>query len=192
MINVAQILQLLAPYLLAHPVLAPVIFACLHVVFAVCVIPCSPMAIIAGALWGKWLGLGISIFSAFLASCTTFWLSRFFFRQKVYKFLVKKFKKTDWFLEQTVKNGWKFVATVYLNPVAPGSTLGYLFGLTNISFLIYAVFLLIFMLPLQIILVLCGNFVPQFLTTKTLWVLLLVMLLSIIYLFYGVKSADKS
>lgn len=190
--SVAQVLQWIEPYLAAHPVLAPFLYAFLHIVFAVCIIPCSPMAVIAGMLWGKWLGLGISIVSAFLASCTTFWLARIFFRQRIYAFLVKKFKKTDWFLDQTRKNGWKFVATVQLNPAAPGSTLGYLFGLTNISFLVYAFFLLIFMLPLQIILVLCGDMMPQLLSGKVTWILLLVLLLSIIYLFFGVKSEGKS
>ncbi len=190
--NLADIFQWMQTYLTEHAVLAPILFAFFHIVFAVCIIPCSPMAVIAGILWGKWLGLGISIVSAFLASCTTFWLSRLFFRQKVYAFLVKKFKKTDWFLEQTRKNGWKFVATVQLNPAAPGSTLGYLFGLTNISFLVYAFFLLIFMLPLQIILVLCGDLMPQLLSGKAPWILLLVTLLIIVYLFYGVKSEGKS
>ncbi len=190
--SIAEIFEWLRAYLALHPVLAPVLYAFFHIVFAVCVIPCSPMAIIAGVLWGKWLGLGISIISALLASCSTFWLSRLLFRQRVYAFLVKKFPKTDWFLEQTRKNGWKFVATVQLNPAAPGSTLGYLFGLTNISFFVYAFFLLIFMLPLQIVLVLCGDIMPQLLSGKVLWVLLLIMLLIIVYLFFGVKSEGKS
>jgi uncharacterized membrane protein YdjX (TVP38/TMEM64 family) len=190
--NALQIFKWLEPYLVAHPIIAPVLYALLHIIFAVCMIPCSPMAIIAGALWGKWLGLAISIVSAFLSSCTTFWLARIFFRQRIHAFLVKKFKKTDWFLEQVRKKGWKFVATVQLNPVAPGSTLGYLFGLTNISFLVYAFFLLLFMLPLQIILVLCGGMISQLLSGKVTWILLIVMLLSIIYLFLGVKSEGKS
>lgn len=190
--NMSHIFEWMQVYLSAHPILAPILYAFFHIIFAICIIPCSPMAVIAGALWGKWLGLGISIISAFLASCTTFWLSRLFFRQKIYGFLVKKFKKTDWFLEQTRKNGWKFVATVQLNPAAPGSTLGYLFGLTNISFWVYAFFLLIFMLPLQIVLVLCGNVIPQFLSGKLSWIFLFIMLLIIIYLFIGVKSESKS
>ena len=187
-----EFLQWMQIFLSTHPILSPILFAFFHVLFAVCVIPCSPMAVMAGLLWGKWLGLGISIVSAFLASSTTFWLSRFFFRKRVYAFLVKKFKKTDWFLEQTRRNGWKFVASVQLNPAAPGSTLGYLFGLTNISFLVYAFFLLLFMLPLQVILVLCGDIMPQLLSGKTPWILLFVTLLVIVYLFFGVKSEGKS
>lgn len=192
MIQLAELLEWIQAYTSNHSILGPLVYVLVHILFAVFIIPCSPMAVIAGILWGKWLGLGISIISAFLASITTFGLSRFFLKQKIYNFLSKKFKKTDWFLEQTRKNGWKFVATVQLNPAAPGSTLGYLFGLTNINFYIYAFFLLVFMLPLQIILVIFGDVLPKIASGKISWILLLIMLSMIIYLFYGVKSAGKS
>ena len=144
-------------FLADHAVLSPIAFIFSHILFAVFLVPCSPMAVIAGALWGKWLGLGISLLAAFLSSCTTFWVSRRFLREKMYRFLVKRYPKTDWFLEKTKIHGWKFVATVQLNPAMPGSTLGYLFGLTRIEFWVYAGFLFVFMLPLQILLVLCGD-----------------------------------
>lgn len=190
--HLANIFEWMQVYLSQHAILAPFLYTVFHIIFAVCIIPCSPMAIIAGVLWGKWLGLAISICAAFLSSCTTFWLARRFFHNRVYKFLVSKFPKTDWFLEQTRKSGWKFVASVQLNPAAPGSTLGYLFGLTKISFTVYAFFLLIFMLPLQIILVLCGDSMPELLSGKVSWVLLLVMCLAIAYLLYGVKRESRS
>lgn len=190
--SLAPIFDWLQIFLTQHSFLAPILYTIFHIIFAVCIIPCSPMAVIAGILWGKWLGLTISIISAFLASSTTFWLARIFFRKKIYNFLSKRYKKTDWFLEQTKKHGWKFVATIQLNPAAPGSTLGYIFGLTNISFPIYAFFLLIFMLPLQIILVLCGDSIPLLLTGKMPWIILAVMLLVILYLLYGAKRASKT
>ncbi|OGV34575.1 MAG: hypothetical protein A3E88_02110 [Legionellales bacterium RIFCSPHIGHO2_12_FULL_35_11] len=190
--SIVVIFNWLHTYLAAHPVLSPILFTIFHMACAICIIPCSPMPVIAGLLWGKWLGLGISIFAAFVSACTTFWLARIFFRKTIYAFLAKRFKKTDWFLEQTEKHGWKFVATVQLNPAAPGSTLGYLFGLTNIQFGVYAFFLLVFMLPLQIILVLCGDSMPLLLSGKTPWVLLAIMMLVIVYLFYGVRREGKA
>lgn len=189
--SVTNIFAWIQIYLAQHTILAPFLYTIFHVVFAVCLIPCSPMALIAGMLWGKWLGLVISIFAAFLSSCTTFWLARRFFQRRIYAFLIKRFPKTDWFLEQTRKSGWKFVATVQLNPAAPGSTLGYLFGLTKISFSVYAFFLLIFMLPLQLVLVLCGDSMPQLISGKVSWILLLVMSLGIAYLLYGVKRESR-
>lgn len=144
-------------FLMQYPMLSPVLYILLHILFAVCIIPCSPMAVIAGALWGQWLGLSLSILSAFFSSCVTFGLARFLFKDKVYRFLKKRYAKTDWFLEQTQKQGWKFVASVQLNPAAPGSTLGYLFGLTHIEFLVYAKYVLLFMIPLQVLLVFVGD-----------------------------------
>jgi uncharacterized membrane protein YdjX (TVP38/TMEM64 family) len=179
-------------FLSHHLILAPILYAIFHIIFAICIIHCSPMAVIAGMLWGKWLGLGISIISAFLSSCSTFWLARIFFRKKIYAFLSKRYKKTDWFLEQTEKQGWKFVATVQLNPAAPGSTLGYIFGLTNISFAVYAFFLLLFMLPLQLVLVICGDSMPLLLSGKTPWILLVIMVLIVLYLLYGVRREGKT
>jgi uncharacterized membrane protein YdjX (TVP38/TMEM64 family) len=190
--NVADIYDWMQVFLAHHSILAPILYTVFHVIFAVCIIPCSPMAVIAGVLWGKWLGLAISIFAACLSSFVTFWLARIFFRKRLYDFFSKRYKKTDWFLEQTRKNGWKFVATVQLNPAAPGSTLGYIFGLTEISFSVYAFFLLLFMLPLQIILVMCGDSLLWLLSGKAPWILLAIMLLAIVYLLYGVRREGKT
>lgn len=52
-------------FLLEYPSLSPTLFVLFHIVFAICLLPCSPMGLIAGALWGKWLGLGVSILAAF-------------------------------------------------------------------------------------------------------------------------------
>lgn len=171
--------------LTVHPVLAPFLYILAHMVFAVCCIPCSPMAVIAGALWGKWLGLIFSIFAAFFSSCTTFWLSRWLLKDRIYRFLSKRYTKVDWFLAQTQKHGWKFVASVQLNPAAPGSTLGYLFGLTGIRFSVYAFFLIVFMLPLQWLLVYFGDSCSSSLLGTTSWMMALLMLiLTMAYIFY--------
>ncbi len=184
--------QAMQLFLMQHHVLSPVVYVIVHILLAVCVIPCSPMAVIAGVLWGKWLGLVISMTAAFLSSCTTFFLSRLFLRKKIYQILLKRYPKTDWFLTQTKKQGWKFVALVQLNPAAPGSTLGYLFGLSDIDFFIYGFFLMVFMLPLQLILVICGDAFPTLLTGKILWIPASMMLLFAIYLIYGFKNERKS
>ena len=166
------IFQYLQDFLIQHTLLSPIVYILSHIVFAIFLIPCSPMAVIAGAIWGKWLGLFISILSAFLASCSTFLLSRFYLKKRIYHFLNKRYSRTDWFLEQTKKHGWKFVAYVQLNPAAPGSTLGYLFGLTNIEFPKYAMYLFVFMLPLQLLLVFIGASLSSILTGKIAWLVL--------------------
>lgn len=171
-------------YFVQHSILAPVVYVVLHVLFAIFLIPCSAMTVIAGVLWGKGLGLGISIFSAFLSSTVTFGLARRFLKIKVYSFLVKRYSNTDWFLAQTKIHGWKFIASVQLNPAAPASAFGYLFGLSGIEFRVYAVFSLLFMLPLQLLLVFAGNSFYKGLISNSLWLCSIVILISIaLYIF---------
>lgn len=158
--------------LLQHALLSPIFYVLFHIVFAICLIPCSPMALIAGAIWGKWLGLGLSILAAFLSSCTTFCLSRRLLKKKIYALLSKRYSKTDWFLQQTKQHGWKFVASVQLNPAAPASTLGYLFGLTGIELSRYALLTLLFMMPLQVILVIVGDSFSKALLGQLSWIIL--------------------
>lgn len=189
--NLVVLFNSIQSFLLHHAIISPIVYALLHVLFAICCIPCSPMAVIAGALWGKWLGLGVSISSAILSSCATFGLSRLLMKEKIYNYLIKRYAKTDWFLAQTKKHGWKFVATVQLNPAAPGSTLGYLFGLTDIKFSIYALFSILFMLPLQLILVLCGSSFSSLLSKSVPWFFLGIALCIGAYLLYGLKNEKK-
>lgn len=169
-------------FLLHHIWLAPFMYIALHILCAICFIPCSPMAIIAGVLWGKWLGLSFSITGALLASCTTFALARWCMRTPIYNFLNKRYSKTDWFLEQTQKHGWKFVASVQLNPIAPASTLGYLFGVTAIEFSTYASLTLALMLPLQILLVVLGDSFAKAYVGKLSWSIFAIFLIGIITL----------
>lgn len=173
-------------FLAQHSILAPLAYVVLHTFFAIFLIPCSPMTVIAGALWGKWLGLGISVVSAVLSSCVTFGLARHFFKNKIYAFLIKRFPKTDWFLGQTKKHGWKFVASVQLNPAAPASTLGYLFGLTNIEFSIYLMFSVLFMLPLQFLLVVFGDSFVR--SSSSLFWILACGIIMVIGLYLGYKK----
>ena len=83
------------------------------------------------------------------------------------------------------------MATVQLNPAAPGSSLGYLFGLTGIAFSVYAFFLILFMLPLQIILVICGDSFPRLFTGNMLWIIAAVMVVVVVYLLYGLRNEQK-
>ena len=184
-------------YLILHPLFSPLLFIFFHILFAVCLIPCSPMAVIAGLLWGNWMGLAISTLAAFVSSCCTFGLSRIFLKNTIYKFLIKRYPRTDWFLESTKKHGWKFVASVQLNPVAPGAALGYLFGLTNIEFSIYAGYLLLFMLPLQLLLVVTGGSISQIVNAVTIScfyieIIILIFALYLVYRMCSNKSMRRS
>ena len=53
----------------------------------------SPILIISGILFGKWLGTVVSVISISLGALTLFVIGNFFFRDLVKKILEKKFEK---------------------------------------------------------------------------------------------------
>ena len=164
--DLAEIFQKIQEYLEYYPIIAPFLYILIHIFLAIFFIPCSPMTLIAGILWGKWLGLILSMAGAYLSTNITFWLARRFIRRKIYRLLRRRYPKIKWFLNKSQQHGWKFVAGVQLTPAAPASTLGYLFGLTRISYKAYAILTLIFMLPLQIAVVWLGDSVSVIISTR--------------------------
>jgi uncharacterized membrane protein YdjX (TVP38/TMEM64 family) len=144
-------------YLIKHPVLAPLLLVCLQLTFTVLVLPCSTLTILAGVLWGVKLGILYSTLATLTASSLTFYLGR-------YSFLNTKIKQnyinSQW--AQKVNqllvrfNLWAS-ALAHVNPIFPGSSLGYLFGITNMKYWKFILGAAIGTMPLQIIMVSIGN-----------------------------------
>lgn len=157
------------PILSIHPVAAPIIFIGVHILLAVFFLPCSPMTLMAGALWGGIYGLAVSIFAAMLSSAITFLLSRSFLHGKIERFLMHRYPKVDELLAQATVHDWKLIAVSQLNPLIPASTMGYAFGLSRITFARYLLFSGIFMLPLQALFVMTGHSVTSLFTSDGQW-----------------------
>ena len=139
-----------------YPLEAPIVFIAIHTLMAVFFLPCSPMTLLAGVLWGGGYGLSISMLAALASSATTFLLSRSFLHGKIENFLVHRYPKVTELLAQAALHDWKIIAVSQLNPLVPASTLGYAFGLSPITLKRYILFSAIFMLPLQLLFVLTG------------------------------------
>jgi uncharacterized membrane protein YdjX (TVP38/TMEM64 family) len=154
---VEYFLYWVSPILADHPFVAPIIFIAIHIALAACFLPCSPMALMAGALWGGGYGLLISVVAATAASASTFLLSRSFLHDKIEQFLKQRYPKAAEMLTQAAEHDWKIIAVSQMNPLMPSSTLGYVFGLSKVSFRRYLVFTLVFMLPLQLLFVMTGH-----------------------------------
>ncbi len=148
----------------SYPLVAPLAFIGLHAVMAALFLPCSPMTLMAGALWGGVYGLFISSLAALASTATTFILARSFLRDKIKGFLMHRYPKTDALLERASEHDWKLIAVAQMNPLIPASTMGYVFGLSRIAFVRYLLFSGIFMLPLQVLFVMTGNSVTAFFT----------------------------
>ena len=147
-----------AQALLSHsPISSVLVFVCLHTVLAILLLPCSPMTLIAGMLWGGVAGLVVSIVAALTSSAATFLLSRSVLKSLVNALLARRFPAVSDVLRSTSLCDWKVIALSQLNPIVPSSTMGYFFGLTRIPISRYLFLSAIFMIPLQLILVFSGK-----------------------------------
>ena len=198
---VEHFLAWIQPILLNHPLAAPIVFIGVHTLMAVFFLPCSPMTLMAGALWGGVYGLAISMVAAMVSSATTFLLSRSFLHGKIEGFLVHRYPKVAELLAQATVHDWKLIAVSQMNPLMPSSTMGYAFGLSRITITRYLLFSGTFMLPLQALFVMTGHSVTSLFTSEGHWELALALIfLVIIFLlvskriyrklcqFFGVKN----
>jgi len=164
------------PILSNHPLAAPIVFIGVHTLMAVFFLPCSPMTLMAGALWGGAYGLAVSMFAAMVSSTTTFLLSRSFLHAKIEGFLVHRYPRMAELLAQAAVHDWKLIAVSQLNPLIPASTMGYAFGLSRITLARYLLFSGIFMLPLQALFVMTGHSVTSLFTSDGQWQVALVLI----------------
>ena len=155
---------------------APIVFIGVHTLMAVFFLPCSPMTLMAGALWGGVCGLVISMVAAIVSSATTFLLSRSFLHGKIERFLVHRYPKVAELLAQVAVHDWKIIAISQLNPLIPASTMGYAFGLSRVTFRRYLLFSIIFMLPLQVLFVMTGHSLIGLFASDGQWGVALVLI----------------
>lgn len=162
--------------LISHPVAAPVLYIGAHVLLAIFFLPCSPMTLIAGALWGGAYGLLVSMVAVTASSAATFLLSRSFLRSRIERFIARRYPKVAGLLDQVAVHDWKIIAASQLNPLIPASTAGYAFGLSRVRLVRYLVLSGIFMLPLQVLYVTTGRSVTSVFTSDGHWGILLILI----------------
>jgi uncharacterized membrane protein YdjX (TVP38/TMEM64 family) len=116
--------------------------------------PCSPLTVLSGFLWGKLLGSFLALLGAMIGSGFTFIIARYLFSD----FFKERFniRFVKWIFENVDKYGWRIIAFTQINPIFPASSLGYIYSLSIIPYKVYFITTLIFMLPLNIVLVIFG------------------------------------
>ncbi len=121
-------------------------FAGIYCVAALVPFPTVLLSTASGALWGPYLGTVMTVFSATLAACIPFFLSRMLGRGLVGKAVRKNPTATrcDRFAE---RNGFAAVLTMRLIPVVPWDLVNYLSGLCGIRFRDYLLASLIGTVP---------------------------------------------
>ncbi|MDO8412500.1 MAG: VTT domain-containing protein [Gallionellaceae bacterium] len=189
---VEHFLGVIQPILAHYPLAAPIVFIGVHTLMAVFFLPCSPMTLMAGALWGGMYGLVVSVVAAIVSSATTFCLSRSFLHSKIERFLMHRYPKVAGLLLQASAHDWKLIAVSQMNPLIPSSTMGYIFGLSRVTLGRYLLFSIVFMLPLQVLFVMTGHSVAGLLTSDTPWgVTLMLVFVVVVFSFFGKRGYKK-
>ena len=136
-------------------IFSPFIFVLMQLVLSILVLPCSPITILAGVIWGIELGIIISIISTLISSVTTFYLGRCFFKITIKeKDIFNVWSKLDNLIN---KYSWKSALIAHANPFFPGSSLGYLFGASDLTFKLFFIGSILGTIPLQLLAVFFGD-----------------------------------
>ena len=108
-----------------------------QVFFSIFFLPCSQFSILSGMLFGPLIGSFVNVISSTISFSTTFFISR----KYGYK-LKSNFKNFSKFSEKLSANkvvnfssSWQSLLLFYANPLVPGSSMGYFYGLSDSTFI---------------------------------------------------------
>ena len=119
----------------AYPILSPLIFILIYILFTVLLLPTLPLNLGAGVIWGTWLGGTYVLLGFASGALLSFVISRYFLSD----FIRKKISIGVWgrILKTVEGSGWRTVAFTRINPIFPSGPLNYLFGLAKLGALPY-------------------------------------------------------
>jgi uncharacterized membrane protein YdjX (TVP38/TMEM64 family) len=118
-------------------------FIGLYVGAAVLVLPCTVMALSAGAIYGPVLGVLYALLGALLGAAVAFWLGRYVAHDWVQRQIAKTpiaQQPTFQAVRQAIGTGGaKVVLLTRLSPLFPFSLLNYAYALTEVKFMDYLI-----------------------------------------------------
>lgn len=134
----------------------PVAFGMMYAVATVLFMPGSVLTIVAGALFGLWLGMLLASLAATTGAGLAFLIARYLARDQVARWARER--PTFDAIDRAMGEGsWKIVALLRLSPVIPFNLQNYLYGLTPIGFWPYLLTSWLAMLPGTLMYVYLGH-----------------------------------
>ncbi len=113
--------------------LAPFAFAGVYIVATVLLVPASLLTLVAGAIFGLWIGTAVVSVASTTGAALALLIGRYLAREKVRRMVEQspRFAAVD---RAVAEGGWKIVAMLRLSPAIPFNLQNYLYGLTSIGF----------------------------------------------------------
>ena len=128
----------------------------IQIIFSIFILPCSAITITYGALMGFKYGFILCFFTSYISSLITYKLAS----TKFNPFIFYDMKSARSFITNNVKYKESLLIFFsYANPLFPGSSLGYIFGITKVKYYNFVIYSFLGMIPLNIILVYFGDFI---------------------------------
>jgi uncharacterized membrane protein YdjX (TVP38/TMEM64 family) len=137
----------------------PLAYIVIYILVAITLIPALPITVASGIIFGPIMGVVYTVIGAGIGLSLSFLIARYVARGAIEKKFgnTEAFKKID---EGVKRNGWFILATTRLLPIFSFGLQNYIYGLTSIGFVQYAVLSIIFILPgTSIYVMLAGAFV---------------------------------
>lgn len=151
------------------------------------VVPTSLLTILAGNIFGPFIGLALSMISSFIAASLAFYLARFFGKPFVDKIIGEKALKLD---ENIEKNGFIIMLLMRLSIVFPYDALCYASGLTKIKYRDFILGTMLGILPEMAVYSFMGKNIAHPFSIRFILPILSVMLLALIS-YYVYKKYKK-
>ena len=107
-----------------------------HVISAIFFLPSGYIPVLLGGLLGFEIGLLTAIISVCIATNSTFFIGRYLSTTIFLKFNIpKKIKLISDKVLNNLNTKWHDIFLFYMNPLLPGSSMGYFFGFSRVNIL---------------------------------------------------------
>ena len=108
-------------------------FILLYIFIVLLILPASWLSLLAGFLYGSYLGSIIVFFAAAIGATIAFFISKSFLSINLKK-VINRFPRLSLMEHIVQKGGLKLILLARLSPIFPFSILNYFYGLNNIKF----------------------------------------------------------
>ena len=165
----------------AYGMWGPVIYLLVWSIAPVLMMPCLPVTLAGGILFGPLWGVVYATIGATSGAMLSFLVARYLAREWVaVKISGSKLAHLD---DRVTQHGWKIVAFTRLIPLLPFFLLNYSFGLTRIPFLPYVLATFFAMLPWTIAYVLLSSSLLTLLQGRvSVWLIIGIILVALVSL----------
>lgn len=124
----------------------PVALGVIYIIATILFFPGAILTLVAGALFGLWVGLAVVSVSSTIGAALAFLIARYLARDRVTK-MAENNRHFDAIDRAIGEGGWKVVGLLRLSPAIPFNVQNYLYGMTSVKFWPYVLTSWIAMLP---------------------------------------------